>query len=585
MVAAITVAATTVALTAGFGLLEASAVAAATAEASGTWGLARSLPGLGAFSAVLAVSCPASGYCEAAGIYKPSQGGSAPFVVSERNGVWGTPQAIPGLAALNVGLLADVAGLSCATPGNCAVSGSYADASFHSRAFVADEHAGTWGQAIQVPGTAALDTGHYATSTALSCSAPGDCAMSGQYFDGGEVTRVFVADEVNGTWHDAIELPGTLILGDAQADTLSCAAPGECVVGGGYGAVSHDQAYVASEVNGTWHDAIELPGTAVLNAGDDAVVSTVSCPAPGTCTAAGTYTDQASNDQAFVASEVNGTWQDAIELPGTATLNAGGNTYLQSVSCPAPGTCAAGGSYLDAGGHEQAFVASEVNGTWQDAIEVPGTAALNVGENAIVESVSCSAPGTCAAGGGYSSAPKFGQAFVASEVNGTWQDAITVPGTAALNAGGGAVVVALSCAPGGTCAAGGLYGYQPNKPRAFVASQTQAGGTATSLRLSARTTRAGHEHTERLTVTVSPGTPYGLAIVTAIAGPGRSARLCLITVRAGTGTCHLTNSALPAGTYQVTARFLGGNTLTPSASPAQTLHVEAAHARRPGPRH
>ncbi len=526
-VAAITVAAATVALTAGSGLLASSADAA---EAVGTWGLAQSLPGLGTFSGVLAMSCPDSGYCEAAGIYQPSQGGSAPFVVSERNGTWGTPQAIPGLTALNVGLRAYVFGLSCASPGNCAVSGEYTDASFHFRAYVADEHAGTWDQAIQVPGTATLDTGRYASSTAISCTAPGDCTLAGEYFDSAEVTHVFVADEVNGTWQNAIELPGPLLSGDAHAYALSCSAPGDCAVGGSY-------------------------GTGIA--------------------------------EAYVASEVNGTWQDAIEVPGTAALNAGGDAAVDSVSCPAPGNCAAGGTYTDAGGYHQAFVASEVNGTWQDAIEVPGTAALNVGGNAVVDSVSCSAPGTCAAGGGYSSAPKFGQALVADEVNGVWQDAIDVPGAAAPGRPGLGAVISLSCAPGGTCAAGGVYGFQPGKPgqaQAFVDSQIQPAGTATSLRLSARTITAGRERNERLTITVTPGTPYGLAIVTAIAGPGRSARLCLATVRAGTGTCRLTARQLAPGTYQITARYLGNNTLTPSVSPARTLRVRAAAAPRPGPR-
>ena len=470
-VAAITVAAATVALTAGSGLLASSADAA---EAVGTWGLAQSLPGLGTFSGVLAMSCPDSGYCEAAGIYQPSQGGSAPFVVSERNGTWGTPQAIPGLTALNVGLRAYVFGLSCASPGNCAVSGEYTDASFHFRAYVADEHAGTWDQAIQVPGTATLDTGRYASSTAISCTAPGDCTLAGEYFDSAEVTHVFVADEVNGTWQNAIELPGPLLSGDAHAYALSCSAPGDCAVGGSYGT-----------------------------------------------------------------------------------------------------------------GIAEAYVASEVNGTWQNAIEVPGTAALNVGGNAVVDSVSCSAPGTCAAGGGYSSAPKFGQALVADEVNGVWQDAIDVPGAAAPGRPGLGAVISLSCAPGGTCAAGGVYGFQPGKPgqaQAFVDSQIQPAGTATSLRLSARTITAGRERNERLTITVTPGTPYGLAIVTAIAGPGRSARLCLATVRAGTGTCRLTARQLAPGTYQITARYLGNNTLTPSVSPARTLRVRAAAAPRPGPR-
>ncbi len=49
------------------------------------------------------------------------------------------------------------------------------------------------------------------------------------------------------------------------------------------------------------------------------------------------------------------------------------------MSCAAAGNCSAGGHYTDSSGHFQAFVVSQVNGTWHTAIEVPGTAALNQG--------------------------------------------------------------------------------------------------------------------------------------------------------------------------------------------------------------
>jgi hypothetical protein len=54
-----------------------------------------------------------------------------------------------------------------------------------------------------------------------------------------------------------------------------------------------------------------------------------------------------------------GTWGAAVEVPGTAALNTGGNARLYSVSCGAAGTCSAGGFYTDSSGHQQAFVASQ----------------------------------------------------------------------------------------------------------------------------------------------------------------------------------------------------------------------------------
>jgi hypothetical protein len=62
-------------------------------------------------------------------------------------------------------------------------------------------------------------------------------------------------------------------------------------------------AFVASEVNGTWHTAIEVPGTAALNQGGDAAVNSVSCAMAGDCAAVGYYTPSSRHAQAFVVNE------------------------------------------------------------------------------------------------------------------------------------------------------------------------------------------------------------------------------------------------------------------------------------------
>jgi len=111
----------------------------------------------------------------------------------------------------------------------------------------------------------------------------------------------------------------------------------------------------------------------------------------------------------------NGTWGTAQEVPGTAALNQGGNAELNSVSCGAAGNCGAGGFYQDGAGHLQAFVASQANGTWHAARRVPGVAALSPGGNSVLGSVSCAAAGNCSAGGNYAVNTAHQQAFVVSE--------------------------------------------------------------------------------------------------------------------------------------------------------------------------
>jgi hypothetical protein len=62
---------------------------------------------------------------------------------------------------------------------------------------------------------------------------------------------------------------------------------------------------------------------------------------------------------AGVPSAGAGRWRTAIEVPGTAALNTGGEAAINSVSCAAPHGCAAGGAYRDGSGHHQAFVVSK----------------------------------------------------------------------------------------------------------------------------------------------------------------------------------------------------------------------------------
>ena len=110
---------------------------------------------------------------------------------------------------------------------------------------------------------------------------------------------------------------------------------------------------------GTWGRAIEVPGTAALNTGGDAEIHSVSCASAGNCSAGGLYRDSSGNLQAFGVSHADGTWGKAEEIPGTATLNKGGDAQVNSLSCAPAGTCSAGGIYTDSSGHHQAFVVNK----------------------------------------------------------------------------------------------------------------------------------------------------------------------------------------------------------------------------------
>lgn len=121
--------------------------------------------------------------------------------------------------------------------------------------------------------------------------------------------------------------------------------------------------FVINETKGSWRQAKEAPGTAALNQGHLAVTNSVSCRSAGNCSAGGYYTQITADEQAFVVNETNGTWGSAEEVPGTASLNTGGFAVINSVSCGSVGHCTAGGYYTESlgggFGQQQAFVVDQ----------------------------------------------------------------------------------------------------------------------------------------------------------------------------------------------------------------------------------
>jgi cytochrome c551/c552 len=443
---------------------------------SGTWGKAEQVPGTATLNKgnaqTISVSCASPGNCAAGGGYTDSLSHSQAFVAGEKNGTWQTAEEVPGSGALNKGGSAVITSVSCTSAGNCTAGGAYTSASHQGLSMVAREKGGTWGKAEEVPGSAALGVDSYIQS--VSCATAGNCGADGNFIANGK-TQVWVAAEAGGTWGTAEELPGIAALnkgGIAGAEALSCASAGNCSAGGVYQDKSgNQQAFVADEKNGTWGSAAEVPGTATLNKGGNAQITSVSCTSAGNCVAGGDYTG-GSGTEAFTVTEKKGTWGAAKQVPGSAALNQGGFASVASLSCPSAGDCSAGGQYTDHSGHDQAFIVGEKNGAWGNAKQVPGTATLNKGGGAEITSLSCASPGNCGAGGFYKDSSGLGQVFVVDESNGTWGSAEQVPGTAGLNKGGSAQIAAVSCASVSHCGAGGFYQDNSGRLQAFVVSET-----------------------------------------------------------------------------------------------------------------
>jgi hypothetical protein len=308
-------------------------------------------------SDAVTVSCVRNqpGDCAAGGFFADLSGTTRAVVADESGGTWG--RAIPLQADVvtrsNNPASTQVTSLSCASPGNCAAAVTFKPSAGFAPALVADETNGTWGAARPLPGMTSLSHGN-SEADAVSCPAPGSCAVTGKYTDAQGRQQVFAADERSGAWGRPTPLPLNAGSGDLPAPDLSCGAPGDCAVAGTYTDASRRvHAMAATETAGSWGPAAQLGGV-TAGAGVFAIPSEVSCAAAGECTVIGSYSGQ----HLFTAKERGGAWQPAAQLPGEAALRAAGVVPAGEtvVSCATPGNCAAGGSYTDPAGFEHAFV-------------------------------------------------------------------------------------------------------------------------------------------------------------------------------------------------------------------------------------
>ena len=348
-------------------------------EAHGTWGKPFWVPGLarlnrGNSASLGNLTCRSAGNCSAAGSYLDGSGNGRTFLLFEVNGTWGHAAAVPVFSPLpgeTAGTSPSFGPVSCATPGNCGAAGSY-PVNGGNQEYVDNEVNGVWGTPEPVPGLAALNTGVEDGISVISCPSAGNCTAGGLYTETEGNSDSFVVSEVHGKWGQAFELqtniPGFNGPDGDSITVLSCPSAGDCVVGG-VDNVEHDalaaSVFVASEVHGTWGKAIPVPNSNKLNQGDQGALNQLSCSGAGNCGVAGSisvaYDFGFVYTQPFVATEVNGTWGKAVLVPGLKPLPLSDGEFAETdtISCPAPARCSAGGSYENSSDATHAFVASQ----------------------------------------------------------------------------------------------------------------------------------------------------------------------------------------------------------------------------------
>ena len=565
---------------------------------AGHWGAAQPVPGLAALNTggsarVEAMSCASPGNCAAGGSYQDAVHHDQVFAAIETNGIWGPATPIPNLATLNAGGLADVTSVSCGEAGDCAIGGSYENAQHDDIPWVDDSVAGTWRMAhgLITTNLTSIDSEfeqHFGVVNSISCAVAGRCAaavtLPALVAIGSQLhpeAAAYIATELNGIWGTPMAAPivssGAAQL-PAELNSVSCAGtPTFCIAGGYYtdGGENQHAIIMFGDIDfdgDTWGGAAEVPALAALPGYNThnpfATVSSVSCLPSGDCAAGGFYTDTAGHHQAFTGNEDNGSpWTTRI-IPDLAELNAGGQAFVDDMSCGAPGECAVAGSFEDSASQSQAYVDVEAGGLWRNAQQILG---VNDNPLAAATRVSCAGVGFCVAGGLYRAGGT--QAFVTNELAGTWGGAQQIAGN--LNVGGNAGVTAVSCTPDSNCGAGGFYPDAAGHQSGWVADYSTA--TTTTLSVSAASLASGQEQVEQVTVHVTPvtgGTPTGTVTVSAAGNT-----LCTIALSGGSGSCALRASQLPVGNYQVTANYSGDGSYLGSFSNANhTVHVLASRA-------
>ena len=178
---------------------------------------------------------------------------------------------------------------------------------------------GQWTAAEPVPGLAPLNVGKVAELNDIACASGGNCAAGGSFTAANGVVQAWIASEVNGRGGGRGEGGGR---GGEGGGGGGGGGGGSQRVGNALGQ-PYQQAFVASEVNGRWGPAAELPAigrrTPAAWPRPDDLVCVV-----GDCAAGGSYQNAAGDTGTFVANEVGGTWGAAMPVPGTAAQAAAG---------------------------------------------------------------------------------------------------------------------------------------------------------------------------------------------------------------------------------------------------------------------
>ena len=243
----------------------------------------------------------------------------------------------------------------------------------------------------------------------------------------------------------------------------------------------------------SWASGTTVPWPTNASSQPGVIVTSISCPAAGNCTAIGSYQDASGATQGLLATETGGQWTTATmaQLPFNPDLTNPGVT-LTSVSCASPGNCTAVGSYIDVHGLTQGLLLTETSGAWgkgREVIHPQGVASVATNPQIDLTSVSCATATNCVVVGTYTDSNGYPQGLLETEINGAWLETqkngtwsytgaqAGLPGDAASEPN--VALSSVSCGAVGRCVAVGGYVNSTHQHEGLLLTGTVSAGAWT----------------------------------------------------------------------------------------------------------
>ena len=316
-----------------------------------------------------AVSCAEATACMAVGYSEESTPGAAPLAEMWNGSRWSLSGAVSATPGSNL------LGVSCPVAGWCAAVGSNGQEGF----------AETWNGTVWTKYTIAAPSGSQSfTLLGVSCTSPTHCLAVGYYVDDTGYGKTLVEEWNGSTWTEGNAVDpnprGAPYDATSELYAISCASPSSCVAVGEYEDEPDDtDPALAESWNGsTW----TVDSTPTILHAFQTYLNSVSCWAPGSCTAVGGY-DIFGNPPPE-GNTVSESWDGSVWSLQSAPVLPETFSELHGVSCTSATFCI-GLGYGSPGAHYTALW----NGAW--SYEPFGTG---------LESVSCASEMYCLAVGG-----------------------------------------------------------------------------------------------------------------------------------------------------------------------------------------